>query len=161
MAVVILRPALVYGESPKGNLLSLARGVRRGLPRPPAGGGRSMVALADLVDLLCLLADNPPPGVNTWIVSDGASHSTREIYDLLRAAMGKGRGTGWLPHWGWRLGAWLLDQTGGVAGDRAWDKLFGAECYSNDAVVAATGWRPVRRLEDLVADMVIGREKPA
>lgn len=120
-----------------------------------------MVALADLVDLLCLLADNPPPGVNTWIVSDGASHSTREIYDLLRAAMGKGRGTGWLPHWGWRLGAWLLDQTGGVAGDRAWDKLFGAECYSNDAVVAATGWRPVRRLEDLVADMVIGREKPA
>jgi hypothetical protein len=48
-----------------------------------------------------------------------------------------------------------------VAGDRAWDKLFGVECYSNDAVVAATGWRPVRRLEDLVADMVIGREKPA
>jgi hypothetical protein len=46
-----------------------------------------------------------------------------------------------------------------VAGDRAWDKLFGVECYSNDAVV--TGWRPVRRLEDLVADMVIGREKPA
>ena len=34
MQVVILRPALVYGERPKGNLELLSRWVRRGLPRP-------------------------------------------------------------------------------------------------------------------------------
>ena len=157
MAVVILRPALVYGAQPKGNLRLLADGVRLGLPRPPLGGARSMVALPDLVDLLCLLSIRHPPGINTWIVTDGNDYSAREVYDILRSAAGKGRGVAWLPRWGWRLGAWLLDRISRDIGEPTWDKLFGAERYSNGALLAATGWRPRHTLRSLARDILITR----
>ena len=152
MAVVILRPALVYGANAKGNLRLLANGVDRGLPRPPEGGARSMVALPDLVELLCLLSLDAPPGVHTWIVTDGMDYSTRQVYDLLREAAGRGRGIGWLPRWGWRLGAMLRDRGHRHPGESTWDKLFGWERYSNSALLAATDWRPRHSLRDLVAE---------
>jgi nucleoside-diphosphate-sugar epimerase len=161
MAVVILRPTLVYGAQPKGNLRLLADGVRRGLPRPPAGGARSMVALADLVDLLCRLSIRHPPGVSTWIVTGGVDYSTREIYDLLREAAGKGRGLAWLPPWAWRLGAWLFDRVRGDGVDSTWDRLFGTERYSNSAVLSATDWRPRQSLQDLAGAMVSGSGRAA
>jgi UDP-glucose 4-epimerase len=66
MSVVIVRPALGYGVNVKGNLQRLASAVRLGLPRPPEGGSRSMIALEDLVELLCVIARRPPPpGVHT------------------------------------------------------------------------------------------------
>mgnify|MGYP001609309534 CR=1 FL=1 len=158
MQVVILRPALVYGERPKGNLELLSRWVRRGLPRPPDGGGRSMVAVDDLVDLLCLLADDPPRGVNTWIVSDGETYSTRRLYDLLRQALGRGRGRAWLPRWAWWLAARALDGLGRHPAGATYDRLFGFECYSNAAVVRATGWQPRTSLEEQVGKMITGRD---
>lgn len=154
MAVVILRPALVYGAAARGNLALLARGVRAGLPRPPLLGARSMVALADLVDLLCIVAEQARPGVQTWIATDGEHYSTRFIYDQLRLAAGKDAGTAWLPTVGWRLAAALLDLLAAGAGDSTFDKLFGTELYSNRAVQAATRWRPRIRLQDVAADLM-------
>ena len=147
MAVVILRPALVYGAGAKGNLELLAKAVRLGLPRPPAGGGRSMIACEDLVALLLYVADHPPRGMHTWIVCDGQSYSSRYLYDLLRRRMGRGVGTAWLPAWAWHLGASLLDRIRRHPGEPTWDKLFGTELYSNRALLAATGWRPRVTLE--------------
>lgn len=150
MAVYILRPALVYGVGARGNLALLARAVRAGLPRPPLAGGRSMVALDDLVDLLCLLADRGPGGVHTWIVTDGETYTTRYIYDQMRRAAGKGRGIGWLPLPLWRLLASLWDVLQRNRGEATFDKLFGAERYSNAALLAATGWHPRRTLGEII-----------
>jgi nucleoside-diphosphate-sugar epimerase len=154
MGVVILRPTLVYGPVPKGNLALLARGVRAGLPRPPDLGARSMVSLADLVDLLCLVAGEPHPGVRTFIASDGERYSTRFVYDQLRLAQGRPVGRAWLPLAGWRLAAALLDLRPGRAGETTFDKLFGSELYSNRAVLAATSWQPRLRLQDVVSGMI-------
>ena len=147
MAVVILRPALVYGQGAKGNIDLLAKAVRLGLPRPPDLGGRSMIAREDLVALLLHVADHPPPGVHTWIASDGRCYSSRYLYDLLRRSAGRRVGTDWLPAWGWRLAAAALDRLRPHPGESTWDKLFGTELYSNRAVLAATGWRPTLTLE--------------
>jgi nucleoside-diphosphate-sugar epimerase len=147
MSVVILRPTLVYGAGAKGNLQLLAKAVRFGLPRPPARGGRSMIACEDLVALLLCLADHPPRGVHTWIVCDGQRYTSRYLHDLLRRSMGRGVGTAWLPAWAWRLGTSLLDRLRSGPGEPTWDKLFGTELYSNQAVLAATGWRPTLTLE--------------
>jgi nucleoside-diphosphate-sugar epimerase len=155
MSIVIVRPALVYGTYVKGNLQALARGVRMGLPRPPPDGARSMIALDDLVDLLCVLAQHPPSGITTWIACGGESYSTREIYDLLRAAGGRGTGVSWLPRWAWWAGTHLLDLASGKIGESSYDKLFGTELYSSAAVLAATQWRPRVKLGDAVGQIVI------
>jgi UDP-glucose 4-epimerase len=154
MAVVIVRPALVYGANAKGNLQMLATAVRWGLPRPPQGGIRSMIALDDLVELLCVIARRPPPsGVHTWIACGIDSYSTRAIYDLLREASGMGRGVGWLPRWVWRAGTQLLDMAFGRHDESTYDKLFATEQYSNAAVLKDTDWQPRIRLEDVIGQI--------
>ena len=155
MAVVILRPTLVYGPGAAGNLRLLARGVRRGLPRPPLAGERSMIGALDLVELVAALCHNPPPaGVHTWIVTDGERYTTQGLYDLLREALGKGRGRAWLPAWGWRVGASLLDQLRPRDTTPTYERLFGTELYSNAALLAATDWRPRCRIEKVAAALV-------
>ena len=153
MSVVILRPTLIYGAGARGNLRLLATAVRRGLPRPPPDGARSMLSLPDLLKLLCDIAVSPPAGVHTWIACDDRAYSTRYLYDLLREAGGRATGRSWLPRWAWRLGATLLDLRGAGKGDPAWDKLFGTEVYSNSALHAATGWHSSGSLKDAAAAM--------
>lgn len=150
MSLHILRPTLVYGSQPKGNLALLARAVRMGLPRPPAVGRRSMIALPDLVDLLCLLALTPAPGGSTWIACGEHDYSTQNVYDCLRRAAGRRVGTAWLPLWVWRLGGALLDLGTARNGESTYDKLFATELYSNGALLRATNWRPHRQLGQLL-----------
>ena len=109
-----------------------------------------MIALPDLVELLCLLASSPASGVSTWIASGEHSYSTRDIYDCLRRASGRGMGIAWLPLWGWRLAAALLDLSTSPGGESTYDKLFGTELYSNAALLAATDWRPHSHLEQVL-----------
>jgi nucleoside-diphosphate-sugar epimerase len=132
----------------------ILRAVRAGLPRPPQTGGRSMVALDDLVELLCKVERYAGERVQTWIVADGQVYTTRYIYDQLRLAQGKGTGLAWLPPSGWRLAATLLDRLTGAAPGATFDKLFGTELYSSAALVAATGWRPRYQLGDVIDQMV-------
>jgi nucleoside-diphosphate-sugar epimerase len=151
MVVVILRPALVYGPGAAGNLRLLARAVRCGLPRPPLGGARSMVAGSDLVELMYAIARNPPDGTRTWIVSDGERYTSRDLYDLLRRARGRGTGVAWLPRWGWRLVAALLDLLRPGEAASTYGRLFASELYSNASLLEATSWRPRHRLDEPMA----------
>lgn len=155
MSVVIVRPALVYGARPKGNLALLARGVRAGLPRPPVGGARSMIALEDLVAALLLVASLPlQQGVRTWIAADPRPYSTRFLYDQLRTAAGRGAGLAWLPAPLWRLAAAVLDLYTGQRGESTYHKLFGTELYSAAALMQATGWHPAVRFEQLAPELL-------
>ena len=158
MSVVILRPALVYGPDAKGNLQTLSRGIRWGLPRPPNRGARSMIAVEDLVALLCVIAQRPPVGVHLWIACGVQSYSTQVIYDLMRKTSGKGRGIGWLPHWAWWLGAQVLDMASGQQSGSTYEKLFGTELYSSAAVLADTNWTPRVMLEHVIEDIASPRD---
>ena len=158
MTVVILRPALVYGIPAKGNLALLAQGARAGLPRPPPLGARSMVALDDLVELLCEISRGPMSGAQLWNVTDGRNYSTRFIYDQLRAATGQKAGSSWLPVAVWRLAAALLDRLPGSRHEGTFDKLFGTERYSNKALLESTSWRPRVRFEQVAMDIMAGEE---
>lgn len=154
MSVVILRPALVFGVNVKGNLQSLAAAVRRGLPRPPSGGRRSMIAVDDLVSLMCVIAQSSHHGVRTWIACGNESYSTQAIHDLLRQAGGASRGMAWMPRWGWRAAASLLDAWSGRERASTYEKLFGHEVYNNALVLQETNWQPRVRLEDVIDELV-------
>ena len=156
MAVLVVRPALVYGAGVQGNLRQLAGAVQRGLPRPPEGGRRSMIALADLTQLLCHISLHAPAGNHTWIACGAGSYSTRDVYGLMRAALGRDRGAAWLPRPIWRLAAAVFDFVSRNRGESTYSKLFGAEVYTNQRVVADTGWRPTVRLEDSLQELMAG-----
>ena len=158
MSVVILRPALVYGPDVKGNLRAFSRAILWGLPRPPNRGARSMIAVEDLVALLCVIAQRPPTGLHLWIACDAQSYSAQVIYDLMRQVSGKGRGAGWLPHWAWWLGTQVLDIASGKQSGSTYEKLFGTELYSNAAVLAATDWRPRVTLEHAIEGIISPRD---
>jgi nucleoside-diphosphate-sugar epimerase len=161
MSVVILRPSLVYGPGVKGNLRSLNRAVRAGIPRPPEAGGRSMVAVQDLATLMRQIASEPPLGTHTWIVCDGQSYSARRIYDLMREALGKSPGVSWLPLWAWRLGAFLADGLRDKGADSTFLKLFGTELYNGSAVSRELSWQPKYQLADLMSDSMAAQRGPA
>ncbi|MEM1153284.1 MAG: NAD-dependent epimerase/dehydratase family protein [Pseudomonadota bacterium] len=154
MSVVILRPPLVYGASVKGNLAKLASAIRLGLPRPPDLGGRSMIAVDDLTAVMCVLVSAPLTNLQTWIVTDGQSYSTRKVYDALRYAMGKSLGKLWMPQPIWRFLASAIDTVTGAERGETFNKLFGTELYSNRAIVEAISWQPNISLEQVAEDMV-------
>lgn len=142
MSILILRPALVYGEGAKGNLPRLAKAVSIGVPCPPAVGSRSMVSLTSLIELVALIAASPPAGLHLWIACDDDSYSTADLFKALRRAKGRSDGAAWLPLWVWRAGAAILDLAAGERPGSTFEKMFGFERYSNQAVKAMTGWRP-------------------
>lgn len=154
MTVVILRPAVVYGPSPKGNLKLLVQAARLGLPAPPEGGGRSMVGVADLAALLCALPSEALRGLHTWIVTDGRAYSTREMYGILRVALQRPERKWAAPAWLWRGLSAALDQWQRQPAGTSFNKLFGAEIYSNSALLTATGWRPRQTLASMAPALV-------
>jgi len=159
MSIVILRPALVYGSGVKGNLLSMRRAVRAGIPRPPELGGRSMIAVQDLVAAMLQIASEPPPGIHRWIVCDGHKYSARRIYDLMREASGSGIGISWLPLWVWKIGAYLADGMRDRGVDSRFNKLFGSELYSSAAMMKVLSWQPQFQLADIVPEIMVAPEE--
>jgi nucleoside-diphosphate-sugar epimerase len=156
MDLVIVRPPLVYGPAPRGNLHLLDRGARLGIPPPPQGGARSMVGLEDLTGLLAELMWRAPPGQHTWIVSDGERYTARNIFDLLCRAHGRSPGRSWVPARGWHLACSVLDRLQGWPAGSAREKLFGTELYDSTALRRDIGWRPTQTLAD-VAPLIAAR----
>ncbi len=91
MAVVIIRPPLVYGPGVGGNFRSLMRWVECGLPLPFASfdNRRSLVALDNLVSLILVCIDHDAAANQIFLVSDGEDLSTRDLVERLAAAMAK------------------------------------------------------------------------
>jgi len=83
MEVVIIRPPLVYGPNAPGNFGRLYRLIQRGFPLPLGAihNRRSLVALSNLVDFICVCLNHPAAANQTFLVSDGEDISTT---DLLR-----------------------------------------------------------------------------
>ncbi len=78
MAVVIVRPPLVYGSGVRGNFLRLMKLVEHGIPLPFAmvNNTRSMITLKNLTDLLVKCLEHPKAVGEIFLVSDGIDWST-------------------------------------------------------------------------------------
>lgn len=91
MAVVIIRPPLVYGPGVKANFQTLMRAVARGVPLPLGAvhNRRSLVALDNLVDFIVTCLDHSAADNETFFVSDGEDLSTTCLIRRLARAMGR------------------------------------------------------------------------
>lgn len=160
--VCVLRLPMVYGHDNKGNLPRMIAAIDHGRfpPLPELGNKRSMVHVDDVVQALMLVAEKPAASGQTYIVTDEHSYSTRYIYTLICAALGRP-----VPRWVMpvkllKLAARLGDLIGAVRGrpfiinSKALDKLLGSAWYSSSKIRRELGYRPTRSLENALPEMV-------
>lgn len=91
LALVVLRPPLVYGPGVKANFLRLMRAVANGWPLPLAGieNRRSLLYVGNLVDAVARCLERPASTGKTYLASDGAPVSTPQLCRALGEALGR------------------------------------------------------------------------
>lgn len=110
MAVVIIRPPLVYGPGAKANFAALMHAVQRGWPLPLGAvcNQRSLVALDNLVDFIMTCITHPQAANQTFLVSDGQDLSTTALVRGMAQAAGMPARVLLVPVWALQVGARLL-----------------------------------------------------
>ena len=91
MAVVIVRPPLVYGPGVRANFRALTKAIGSGIPLPLGAihNRRSLIGLDNLVDFILRCVEHPDAANETFMVSDGEDLSTTTLVRRLAHAMGR------------------------------------------------------------------------
>lgn len=90
MQFTVIRPPLVYGPGVGANFRALMRWLQRGIPLPLGAihNRRSLLARANLIDLIVTCLTHPAAANRTFLASDGEDLSTSELLRRLGAALG-------------------------------------------------------------------------
>ena len=159
---VVIRPTMVYGNSERGNLSKMIRGIRAGKfpPLPETSNRRSMVHVEDLVQAAILAAEDVKAVGKIYIVTDGQSYSTRRMYEWICEALHKPLPGWYLPSWVLKLLAISGDIIGSLSGRRfvfdsdALEKLTGSAFYSSASIESELGFKANRSLKESLPDIV-------
>lgn len=91
MEFVIIRPPLVYGSGVRANFAALMAAVAKGIPLPLGAlrNRRSLVGIANLVDLISVCLTHPQAKNQLFLASDGEDVSTPELIRRLAQALGR------------------------------------------------------------------------
>ncbi|AIR89959.1 UDP-glucose 4-epimerase family protein [Pseudomonas cremoricolorata] len=91
MELVIIRPTLVYGPGVQANFLTMMTWLYRRVPLPfgAIDNRRSLVSLANLIDLIMVCIDHPAAAGQTFLASDGDDVSTTRLLRELGHALGR------------------------------------------------------------------------
>jgi UDP-glucose 4-epimerase len=145
----ILRPALVYGPAPKGNVASLMRLAALPVPLPfgAFSNRRSLLALDNLIAAVHFALEDPRAENETFLVADPDAITVAELVALLRISSGR---KPWLVPVPPGLLSALMSLAG--KGDMA-ERLAGTLIAEPDKLIAA-GWRPVTDTKTAIAAMV-------
>lgn len=138
LEVVVIRPPLVYGPGVKANFLQLMRSVARGMPLPLASidNRRSLLALANLTDLLEVCAEHPAAAGHSFLASDGQDLSTPDLVRGLARAMGRPARLIPVPVPWLRLAGRLVGRTPQI------DRLIGSLQVNIGHTKEVLGWSP-------------------
>lgn len=148
MEVVIIRPVLVYGPGVKANFKSMMNWLDRGIPLPFGSihNKRSLVAIANLVDLIITCIDHPAAANQTFLVSDGDDLSTTQLLRKMAEVLGRPARLLPMPSWALRLAAALV-------GRRALsDRLCGSLQVDISRTRSLLGWSPPVSVDDALKD---------
>jgi UDP-glucose 4-epimerase len=148
--LVIVRPVLVYGPGVKGNLQSLVKWIRKGVPLPLAGveNQRSLLGIDNLLDFLHLCIEHPAADGEVFLLADGEDLSTPQLIRLLADAMGVTAKLFPVPEL-------LLRLIGRLSGrSAAIDRLCGDLQVDIEKNRTLLDWRPKRSVAASFRDMV-------
>ena len=149
LSYTILRPALVYGPNPKGNLAGLMRLAALPVPLPFAAfsNRRSLLALDNLIAAVRFALEDPRAENETFLVADPGAISVAELVALLRTAAG--RKPSLLPVPPARLSTLLS-----LIGKRDMAERLAGTLIAEPTKLLAAGWRPVTETRTGIAAMV-------
>lgn len=87
----VLRLAAVYGKRMKGNYATLVTAIARGrfMRIGASANHRTLVHDSDVARAVVLVLDTPRAAGEIYNVTDGTTHSLREIIDAVRSGFGK------------------------------------------------------------------------
>lgn len=91
MEVVIIRPALVYGEHAPGNIKKLTQLISRFpiLPFALCQNQRSFISVDNLVDFISACIEHPKAANEVFCISDGIDVSIREFTNGIASGLNK------------------------------------------------------------------------
>lgn len=138
LEVVIIRPVLVYGPGVKANFWAMMRWLDKGVPLPfgAIDNRRSLVALANLADLVLTCVDHPAAANQTFLVSDGEDLSTSELLRRMAGALGRPARLLPVPSVLLRWGATLLGR------QSLSQRLCGSLQVDIEKTCSLLGWKP-------------------
>lgn len=144
MDVVIIRPPLIYGPGVGGNFEALMRLVAKGVPLPlgAVNNRRSLLAIANLLDVLALCVRRHESMAGTYLVSDGRDVSTRELVSAMARAQSVSARLLPVPVSILRLVASWLGKKAAV------ERLCGDLCVDIRATRSAWNWEPQHSLAE-------------
>jgi nucleoside-diphosphate-sugar epimerase len=145
--LTIIRPPLVYGPGVKANFRALIRLVDSGLPLPFASidNRRSLVFIANLVDLIALTLTHPAAGGGIFLLRDDDEVSTPELVRRIARALGRPERLFPFPPPLLQRAATALGRAGAAA------RLVGSLRVDDLATRERLGWRPCVSLDDGIA----------
>jgi len=148
LSYTILRPALVYGPSPKGNMASLLRLAALPVPLPIGAfsNRRSLLALENLIAAVRFALEDPRAGHQTFLVADPQAISVAELVALLRG--GAGRRPSLVP-----VPRALLSAVLRLIGKRDMAERLAGTLIAEPTKLLAAGWRPVTDTKTAIAAM--------
>ena len=152
-APIVLRLPLVIGPGARGNVERLVDAVAAGrtLPLGAIDNRRSVLGLANLCDAVVAALDAPTPPAGVHFVAEDEPVSTPALVRSLARALGVPVRLGYVPVPLLRLAGRLSGRSASV------DRVTGSLEVDDASFRAATGWRPVRTLDDELARFAAAR----
>ena len=123
----------------------MMQGIKKGWfpPLPETGNQRSMMHVDDVVQALLLLASDQRSNDEIFIVTDGKTYSSRDIYEIMCSTLDKR-----IPRW--FVPQFLFNVIASISSHLRYriDKLLGDECYSSKKI-QSIGFKAKKTLKDM------------
>lgn len=143
----ILRPSLMVGPNPPGNLQSMINGIKKGYYVNIAGGHtrKSLMMIHDIAHLVPKIED--VGGI--YNVCDNHHPSYSELSACISKQLGKKHNSLSIPYWM----AWCMAKVGDLIGvlpidSHRFEQLTKSNTYSNEKAKKALDWEPMDVLDN-------------
>ena len=143
----IIRPSLIAGPNPPGNLGAMINGIRNGKYFSIAGGRarKSVLMVQDIANLIPLLAEQG----GIYNVCDTYQPTFRELESVICRQLGKSMPLS-IPYWLAKSMAVVGDCLGSKApiNSLKMNKITKSLTFSNEKAMRELGWKPMNVLEN-------------
>lgn len=143
----VLRPALMTGPNPPGNLHAMIKGIQKGYYLNISGGHtrKSLLMVYDIASVVLLVADKG----GAFNLCDNRHPSYFELSSIIGKQLGKSHGCISIPYWL----AWILAKFGDILGflpidSHRLEQLTCSNTYSNEKARKELGWEPMDVIEN-------------